>query len=88
MEPQPIKVTKVQPIFPARGQKSLVVKVKATLLEDGAIVTASPLAPADADKQYLASATESVRLWRYRPARRGGCPFPTIMTVTVAFESL
>ena len=86
-EPLPIKITRVQPIYPGKeGYVPAAVTVMATLLEDGAIVEARPLANSGPTVQYAQSAVEAVRLWRYRPTRLGECPIQTVMTVQVNFH--
>jgi hypothetical protein len=86
-EPQPIKVTRVQPVYPAKeGHQAGVVKVQANLLEDGAIVEARALENTGPSMEYAQAAVGAVRLWRYRPTQLGECPVATIMTVTVNFR--
>jgi TonB family protein len=86
-EPQPIKITHVQPVYPGKGEYAGgVVKVEATLLEDGSIVEARALENTGPSAQFAQAAVEAVRLWRYRPTRVGDCPVPTIMNVKVNFR--
>jgi len=86
--PEPIKVSRFEPIYPGRADSAPGrVKVTATLLEDGAVVDVRPTENTGPSAQYAHSAAEAVRLWRYRPARLGDCPIPIIMTVSVTFRS-
>jgi len=86
-EPQPIKITRVQPVYPGKGEYAGgIVKVEATLQEDGSIVGARALQNAGPSAQYARAAVEAVRLWRYRPTRVGDCPMQIVMTVRVEFR--
>jgi hypothetical protein len=86
-DPQPIKITRVQPVYPGKGEYTGgMVKVEATLLEDGSIVEARAVENTGPSAQYAWAAAEAVRLWRYRPTRADDCPVQTNMTVRVNFR--
>ena len=87
--PEVIKLSKIEPIYDLRdlkAHKSGRILLKAQILEDGAVVDVSPLTNERPSNHFLESALNAVSLWRYKPARRDGCPIPIAFTVVADYN--
>jgi TonB family protein len=78
---------KESPIYPLadrnEGNRGAVI-VRIIVDELGTVNTVT-LLKEPSGRQLVAAAAQAVRLWRYRPGVRGGCPVPVYVTVTVNF---
>ena len=83
----PVKLSDVQPVFPAEGFGSGQGKVllQAVITEHGSMTELRVANPTQQFAHYEASARAAVSLWRYKPPSKDGCPMPMFSTVTVTY---
>ena len=84
-EKPPVKLSDVQPVFPAEGFGSGQGKVllQAVITEHGSMTELRVANPTQQFAHYEASARAAVSLWRHKPPSKDGCPMPMFSTVTV-----
>ena len=84
----PVKLSNVEPLFPAQGFGSGEGKVllNAVITEHGSMTNLSIVSPSSRYPHYEASARAAVSLWRFKPPTKDGCPIATFFTVTVTYS--
>jgi hypothetical protein len=81
----PRRIYEFEPPYPGRAvldQKEAIAIVEAEVTEHGTMVRPSPRAGSG---EFQVAAQQAVLLWRFVPARAGGCSVPVRFTVTVQF---
>jgi TonB family protein len=81
----PIKVTNVEPIYPAIAQSARVggrVTIEATIGPDGKVSNAKVVQSIPLLDQ---AALDAVRQWQYTPTLLNGVPVPVLVTVSINF---
>ncbi len=82
----PIKISGVEPVYPALAQSARVsgeVMIEATIGTDGKVIDARVVRSIPLLDQ---AALDAVRQWVYFPTLLNGVPVPVLMTVTVNFK--
>lgn len=83
----PLKLVDASPIYPpvnlANGLAGQVV-IDARVLADGSVGNLQPVP--GGDPEFVAAATEAMRLWKFSPVHLDGTPIDMSLRVTVRFE--
>ena len=84
----PVKLSNVEPLFPAQGFGSGEGKVllQAVITEHGSMTNLRIVSPSSRYPHYEASARAAVSLWRFKPPLKDGCPISTFFSVTVTYS--
>jgi hypothetical protein len=84
----PVKISDVQPVFPAEGFGSgqRKVQIGSSLTEHGTLINLRPENPSPEFAHFEASARAALGLWRFEPAMLGECPTVALFSVTVNYS--
>jgi hypothetical protein len=84
----PVKISDVQPIFPAEGFAAGEAKtvIHGMMTEHGTLSHLEVGNPTARHASYESSARAATSLWRYEPARVAGCPVGNFVMVTVHYR--
>jgi len=83
----PVKISEVKPLFPRTGAAASDQKVVITgwLTEHGTLANLQVVNPTERFAPFEASARAAAGLWRFEPAKAGGCPIITMYSITVNY---
>jgi TonB family protein len=80
-------VSKVAPVYPAdmkEQRQEAIVTLQALIGKDGVPQSLNSQSP-DVNREFVDSAIEAVKQWRYKPTLLNGEPVEVITTITVRF---
>jgi len=86
--PQAIPATKLIPVYPgedARRGRKRIVSLYTLIDEAGFVAEVSIVDSKAAESEFEISALQTVKLWRFRPAMKGGCAIAIYWPVYVDF---